>query len=243
MRRCVSCLLPSVVPGSDLDASGVCAFRRTCRPQDETRSTEVRNDREADLETALRDAHGKGRYDVLVCLSGGKDSEYVAFRAKADYKLNVLASTVYASIPDVAWSNMWLAVEKLGVDHLVSRPPADRDRMLFRFPLRNQVERGAMHTFSYVYAPLFEDDALTVATQRGIPLFLVGYSSGQTEKERLEYEVSRKLICETDWTPPGLRVSGEFSETELARFWNPRRFPLGTHFPRYLAPFHVWEYD
>ncbi len=143
MRRCVRCLVPSVVPGSDLDGDGFCAFRRTCPPQDETRSTEVRKDREADLETALRDAHGRGPYDVLVCLSRRKDSEYLVFRAKVDYTLNVLAFTVYASIPDVPWSNMRLAVEKLGVDHLVSRPSAECNRRLFRFSLQNQEEPGA----------------------------------------------------------------------------------------------------
>jgi hypothetical protein len=243
MRRCVRCLLPAVVPGSDLDGSGVCALCRTYRPQDETQSAQLREAREADLEAALRDARGKGPYDVLVCLSGGKDSEYLLYRAKVDYKLNVLAFTVDANIPDVAWSNMRLAVEKLGVDHLVYRPSTEFYRRLFRFLLQNQEERGAVYTVSYVYAPLFEGDALTVATERGIPLVLAGYSPGQPEKERMEYEFSRKLICETDWTPPGLRESGEFSEAELARFWNPRRFPPGTHFPRYLAPFHAWEYD
>jgi hypothetical protein len=59
----------------------------------------------------------------------------------------------------------------------------------------------------------------------------------------MKYEFSRRLICETDWTPPSLRASGEFTAAELARFWNPRRFPAGTQFPRYLAPFHAWDYD
>jgi len=97
----------------------------------------------ADLEAALRDARGKGPYGVLVCLSGGKDSEYLLYRAKVDYKLNVLAFTVDANIPDVAWSNVRLAVEKLGVDHLVSRPSAECNRRLFRFSLQNQEEPGA----------------------------------------------------------------------------------------------------
>jgi hypothetical protein len=46
-----------------------------------------------------------------------------------------------------------------------------------------------------------------------------------------------------DWTPPDLRESGEFDEQELARFWNPSRFPAGTRFPRFLAPYHAWKYD
>lgn len=59
----------------------------------------------------------------------------------------------------------------------------------------------------------------------------------------MEYEFSRRLVTEVDWTPPGLRACSLFSEKELARFWNPTRFPRSTVFPRYIAPFHAWEYD
>ena len=144
--------------------------------------------------------------------------------------LNVLAYTVDANIPDVAWRSIRRTVERLGVDHLVYRPSAEFYRKLFAYLLRNQEARGAVYTVSYVYAPLFEGDALTVATERGIPLVLAGYSPGQPEPERMEYEFSRKLIGETDWTPPGLKEAGAFSEAELARFWNPRRFPAGHDF-------------
>jgi hypothetical protein len=36
---------------------------------------------------------------------------------------------------------------------------------------------------------------------------------------------------------------GEFSADELGRFFNPRAYPAGTQFPRYLAPFHAWQYN
>src|SRR5690606_18828953 len=102
---------------------------------------------------------------------------------------------------------------------------------------------GAVYTVSYVYAPLFEGDALTVAYEKGIPLILAGYSPGQPEATRMEYEFSTSLIREFDWTPPGLREAGIFTEAELARFWNPRRYPANSRFPRYIAPFHAWEYN
>ena len=243
MRRCRKCLLPDAVPGSELDSSGVCAFCRSYDPSQETAKESTRQTREADLESALRDCRGKGPYDALVCLSGGKDSVYLLHRLKVDYGLNVLAFTTDVNIPDVAWSNIRRTIARLDVDHLVYRPSDDFYRKLFRYLLQNQEARGAVYTVSYVYAPLFEGDALAVAYERGIPLVLAGYSPGQPEPERMEYEFSRKLICETDWTPPGLRDAGIFSAAELARFWNPKRQPAGAVFPRYLAPFHAWEYD
>jgi hypothetical protein len=125
----------------------------------------------------------------------------------------------------------------------VYRPSAAFYRKLFRHLLMNQEARGAVYTVSYVYAPLFEGDALAVATEKGIPLVVAGYSPGQPEPERMEYEFSRKLICETDWTPPALRKCQAFTAEELGRFWSPRRYPPGTQFPRYLAPLHAWDYD
>src|SRR5215470_12951353 len=207
MPRCKRCLLPSQVPGSDLDRDGICAFCRDQRPHDDDRHRSRRMSWHADLEAALRDCRGRGPYDAVVCLSGGKDSLYLLHRLKVDYGLNVLAFTTDANLPDIAWTSIKRTVEKLGLDHLIYRPARELYRRLFRYLLRNQEARGAVYTVSYVYAPLFEGDALAFATERGIPLVLAGYSPGQPEPERMEYEFSRKLICETDWTPPGLRAS------------------------------------
>jgi hypothetical protein len=243
VKRCTQCLLPAAVPGAAIDSTGTCAPCRDYRPAAAAASAPAREARRRDLEKALADCRGQGPYDALVCLSGGKDSLDLLYRVQVDYGLNLLAFTVDANIPDVAWRSIRRTVERLGVDHLIYRPSAAFYRKLFAYLLRNQEERGAVYTVSYVYAPLFEGDALRVATERGIPLVLAGYSPGQPEPERMEYEFSRRLICETDWTPPGLKDAGQFNEADLARFWNPRRFPEGTRFPRYLAPFHAWEYD
>ena len=242
--RCRNCLITDKVPGADLDATGLCAFCRNWAPADERVAVALRAERQADLDRAFEQARAAGGpYDALVCLSGGKDSLYLLHRAKVDLGLRVLAFTTDVNIPDVAWSNIHRTIAQLGVDHLVYRPASDFYKKLFRYVLQNQEARGAVYSVSYVYAPLFEGDALAVATERGIPLVLAGYSPGQPEPERMEYEFSRKLICDTDWTPPGLRDSGEFTEAELSRFWNPHRYPAGTRLPRYLAPFHAWEYD
>lgn len=243
MTKCKRCLLSDKVPGAAIDASGVCAFCRAYPGHDTQSETRARLGRQQDLEQALADCRGTGPYDAVVCLSGGKDSVYLLHRLKADYGLKVLAFTTDANIPDVAWKNIRRAVDRLGVDHLIYRPPVALYRKLFRYLLQNQEERGAVYTVSYVYAPLFEGDALRVATEKGIPLVLAGYSPGQPEPERMCYEFSRELVCRVDWTPPGLRESGDFDDDDLSRFWNPAVFPPHSGFPRYLAPFHAWDYN
>lgn len=243
MPRCRRCLLPSAVPGSDLDASGVCGYCRNYRPAEETVLEEARKARLTDLEATLARAREGAGYQAVVCVSGGKDSLYLLYRLKVDYGLNVLAYTVDANIPDVAWRSIRRTIAALGVDHVVYRPPPEFFRKLFAYLLRHQEARGAVYTVSYVYAPLFEGAALEIATEKRIPLIFAGYSPGQPEPERMLYEFRPGLVEDTDWTPPGLRESEEFSEEELARFWNPRRYQSGTPLPRYLAPFHAWDYD
>lgn len=243
MIRCKLCLLPGNAPGAALDSSGICSFCKHRVPEDRSKLADVQQHRQKELDKALNECRGKGPYDALVCLSGGKDSLYLLYRLKVEYGLNVLAFTTDVNIPDVAWANIRRTVEKLDIDHLVYRPSEKFYRKLFRYLLMNQEERGAVYTISYVYAPLFEGDALAVATEKRIPLVLAGYSPGQPEPERMEFEFSRKLITAIDWTPPRLRECGAFSQEELDYFWNPHRYPIDTPFPRYLAPLHAWDYD
>ncbi len=245
MARCKNCLIPEEVLGVTL-TSGVCNFciqELGRRDSDSDVEEAARQKREADLEQTLEECRGQAEYDCVVPLSGGKDSIYLLHRLKRDYGLKVLAFTVDANIPSLAWSSIRRAVAKLEIDHVTYSPSPAFYQKLFRYLLRNQEERGAVYTVSYVYAPLFEGDALQLALAKGIPLVLAGYSPGQPEPERMLYEFSRTLIERVDWTPPELRRCGEFSEDELGRFFNPRRFPAGTQFPRYLAPFHAWPYN
>jgi hypothetical protein len=242
-RACVRCLLPSQVPGSDLDASGLCGM---CRADDGSKGLaeeRARQERERDLERTLRCCRGQGAYDCLVNLSGGKDSCYLLYKLVKEYRLKVLAFTTDMNVPQVAWANIRRTVNRLGVDHISYTPPQEFYRRLFRFLLQNQEARGAVRTVCYVCAPLFEGYALRMATERGIPLVAAGYSPGQPEPERMVYEFSWQMIAATDWTPPEVRDSGLFAEAELALFWNPLRYPPGTRFPRYLAPFHAWSYN
>jgi hypothetical protein len=243
MKRCRKCLLPREVSGSDLDQSGICAPCRAFALSDHSSDEQLTAARQADLEAALQSCRGQGEYDVLVNLSGGKDSCYLLHKLKVEYGLNVLAFTTDMNVPEVAWENIRRTVGKLKVEHLVYTPPRDFYRKLYRYLLQNQNSHGAVRTVCYVCAPLFEGYALALAVEKHIPLVVAGYSPGQPEPDRMVYEFSRKMLTETDWTPPEVIASGEFLDEELQLFWNPLRYPEGTAFPRYLAPFHAWPYS
>lgn len=243
MATCKNCLIPDAVPGIRIQADGVCNLCKEHESTDLRAREQLRQARAEDLDRALEAAKGTGPYDCLVPLSGGKDSIFLLYRLKQECGLKVLAFTTDINIPPIAWDNIQTALRKLDIDHLVYRPSDTFYRKVFRYLLKNQEERGAVYTVSYVYAPLFEGDAIRVATEKGIPLVLAGYSPGQPEPERMEYEFSRTLIEDADWVPPEFRSSGEFSQAELGRFFSAKEFPAEASLPRYLAPFHAWEYS
>jgi hypothetical protein len=231
------------VPGADLDNNGICSFCRGYNPNVEQIQETRRNQYERDLEKTLNTTRGVRGYDAVVCLSGGKDSIYLLYRAVKECGLRVLAFTIDANIPDVAWASI-----RKTIDGPAGRPsglPPAGDLLSQALPLlvaEPGVARRGLHDFVRLCAA-FRGRCPDDCAQKEIPLVLAGYSPGQPEKERMEYEFSRKLICETDWTPPGLREAGVFSEAELTRFWNPGRYPPATQFPRYIAPFHAWRYN
>lgn len=243
MHKCKNCLLPESVPGADLDTAGICAFCRQHAVADRGFAEHARQRYAADLEETLRTVRGDGDYDCIVNLSGGKDSCLLLHRIRSEYGLRVLAFTADVNIPDIAWDNIKRTLEKVDVDHVVYTPPRQFYQKLYGFLLRNQEERGAVRTVCYVCAPLYEGYSLQLAVEKRIPLVLAGYSPGQPEPERMVYEFPRPMIADTDWTPQEVRASGLFSEAELGYFWNAFRFPEGTRFPRYLAPFHAWPYS
>ena len=99
MRRCKLCLLPETVPDADLNAAGICALCREHVPVDRNELDKVQLNRREELEKILNECRGKGPYDALVCLSGGKDSLYLLYRLKVEYGLNILAFTTDINIP------------------------------------------------------------------------------------------------------------------------------------------------
>ena len=159
----------------------------------------------ADFEQVLADCRGQGAYDCLVAIRGGKDSIYLLHRLKVDYQLKVLASIGDVNIPALAWDNIRRALVKLDIDHFSYSPSHGFYEKTFCYLMRNLEERGTVYTVSHVYAPLFEEDAIRMVIEKGIPLVPAGYSPGQPESERMLYEFSRQLIREAGWSPPAAR--------------------------------------
>jgi len=243
MKKCQQCLITNSVPEVTIHADGICNLCHEYSEDHFATEENERQKREKDLEETINKNRNQAEYDCLVPVSGGKDSIYLLHKLKVDYGLKILAYTTDINIPPIAWDNIKRTLDKLDIDHLVYRPSGKFYEKLFKHLLKNQEQRGAVYTISYVYAPLFEGDVIKLAIEKNIPLIFAGYSPGQPEPERMLYEFSKELMTKVDWTPPALKKCGEFSNDELSRFYNPLNYPKNTVFPRYLAPYHAWEYN
>ncbi len=86
---CKKCILDSDIPGISIDEdSGLCHFCETYKPL----SQEEKDGYIARMEALFREESGKGEYDVIFALSGGKDSSYTLYELKREYPfLNVMA--------------------------------------------------------------------------------------------------------------------------------------------------------
>lgn len=117
--KCVRCLLSTDVPGVQMDDSGTCSV---CQQYDAQwgKWNQVKDKRRKELEEILNRSKRKNHpYDVLVPLSGGKDSIYILYLCRTQFNLKCLAVTWdNGFLSDHARQNIANACDKLGVDHI-----------------------------------------------------------------------------------------------------------------------------
>ena len=115
MKYCRQCITPDTRPNIILDADGVC---NACR-NNATKAEIDWNDRERAFRAVVRRARklGRGRYDCLIPVSGGKDSHWQVLTCKK-YGLNPLTVTwASPSRNDLGRLNLE-NLTKIGVDHI-----------------------------------------------------------------------------------------------------------------------------
>jgi len=130
MRRCTRCVLPDTVPGITFNAEGACSYCQRYQPQQSLGVETL----EHLVAAAKKSAH---KYDCVVAASGGRDSTYVLYLAKAVYDLNVLAVHYdHEFVVPHAMANLRTACERLKIDLVSIRSQRGVGRKLVRAGLR-----------------------------------------------------------------------------------------------------------
>jgi len=176
VARCLRCIMPADYPEVHLDADGLCNF---CRAFDAywkswMASVEQQARSEAELRAILDAAKRKKRpYDMLIGLSGGKDSSYMLYLCREKYGLNVLTYTNDSGVltPE-AKSRIEKLVKRFQVPHIYRSEPMFAELTgLFLRKTGNFCTVCELSNYNFGMAILREHD---------IPLCAVG-SSSRTE--------------------------------------------------------------
>jgi hypothetical protein len=132
-NRCSHCILPAGLPGVTLDENGKCSY---CRDYESHRSaeSELRPEKAKErFRAILQKTRGKGKYDCLIPLSGGKESSYILYVLVKEYDLKPLAFNFNNGFQhSQAMQNIENLVNKLGVDLVIYKPDPHMLYQLFR---------------------------------------------------------------------------------------------------------------
>lgn len=111
-KLCARCILPEGYPGVTFDDEGVCSLCQEYTPKKLLG--------EKALWSAIAERPGT-KYDVLVPVSGGRDSTYVLYQAVKKFGKRVFALHFDNAFEDKQAENNFLeAVKRLGVDYTIS---------------------------------------------------------------------------------------------------------------------------
>lgn len=120
IKRCSRCILPASLPSVTLGPDGVCNH---CNVYDAwlTAFKATESQRRVEFEKLLRRAKRQGQpYDVLIPLSGGKDSTYALYLCSKVYKLKCLCVTFdNGYLSEFGKGNIENALKVTGADHIL----------------------------------------------------------------------------------------------------------------------------
>ncbi|OYY94499.1 MAG: legionaminic acid biosynthesis protein PtmG [Hydrogenophilales bacterium 28-61-23] len=111
---CKNCLNASTRPRIEFDHRGWC---NACQWMEEKKSLNWAK-RESELHELLEKHRGKGDFDCIVTVSGGKDGSYVAHTLKSRYGINALCLTVRPPMPLELGDKNLISFINSGFEHI-----------------------------------------------------------------------------------------------------------------------------
>ena len=130
MKTCVTCILNDNYPGLTFNEQGVCSF---CTKQQQFKPI-GENQLTTEFEKARLAARKRNiEFDVMVPLSGGKDSTFMLYLAAKKYKLRVLAMTYdNGLLSELALQNIQTTVNNAQVKHVFYKPDPEILKVVYR---------------------------------------------------------------------------------------------------------------
>ncbi len=176
LKHCSRCWLPDTQEGSSFDEMGMCPPCQSSEQKMHINWQERRKIFEKLLEKARSKAAKRSTYDVMVPISGGKDSCFQLHILKKMYNMNVLATTFSHNwYTETGKENLRNILEKLNIDHIMLTPNSASIAKIARESLY-QIGDSCWHCHSGVGA-----FPLQMAVKFRIPLVVWGESLSESD--------------------------------------------------------------
>jgi N-acetyl sugar amidotransferase len=189
MKYCRTCLLPDTKPHISFNEEGVCNACLSHQSKKQILDGIDWQARGREFEELVLEAKARKApfYDVLVPVSGGKDSITQVHRV-LPYGLRILAVNVdYGIKTEIGWHNLF-RIPDMGANLTMYRPAQPLHRRLIRIGLEDFGDPDLLsHTLLHAYP-------LHVALRFDIPLVLLG------ENSAFEYGGSKDLAAQNSMT-------------------------------------------
>lgn len=113
LKRCTKCILPETMPFISFNEQGVCSYCTTYQPRNTPKPLE-------ELATKLDRYRRVSGAEVIVPLSGGRDSCYGLHTIVNDLNLKAIAYTYdWGMVTDLGRRNISRICDSLGVEHII----------------------------------------------------------------------------------------------------------------------------
>ena len=193
IKRCTKCILPETVPNITFDDAGVCNYcNKYIQEQDTIACNKTERGRIlANLieEARKRRTQGESKYDVLVPISGGRDSSYVAWALTVDKKLKVLG--IHYDNPfssRQARRNVDRLANELDLNIITYRWPGKRHERSFENNLKAWLKKpdlGSMGLLCLACKPMYLK-FFQIAKKDNIHLIIDGSNPNEATQFKLE---------------------------------------------------------
>jgi len=179
MKRCTRCVLPETVPGITFNQDGICNFCLNVKLEENHGEEEFGNI----IDSIIKEDN---KYDCIVPLSGGRDSAYVLYLAKAKYNMKVLAVNYdHEFRTKQALINMQNACSKLNIDFISYRSKRDIAQKIVKYNIISSISGKKIRFPTLCRACSYGRHSVVYRTaeEYGVPLILWGDSKAESTSD------------------------------------------------------------
>ena len=182
MRHCSKCILPEVYPNITFDDNGVCNYCKEHKKVQYLGSSKL-------VEELEKYKTGKGKYDCLVPISGGKDSTYVLYQLSKKFNMRVLAFNYDNCLTHpLAQENVRNIANSLGVDLVTKRNEKQKEYLAINLKAilrKPSVAMVPMLCTGCRYGII--GNAFNIAKKYNIPMIVIGWGPIEDTPFKEEY--------------------------------------------------------